>query len=355
MTEITKKKTPTIKTVAETAGVSPSTVSRIFNDVDFATPEIRNRVLATAKRLGYSRLRRRARHASTFTPTDTLGDIILLANEEVLKGTASDWIYRDITPTLHHLSAKYNYHLIFSAIKGDVSENVKTFSGRNIGGFLLMAHGRTDLLTELSKIAPVVVIHDNTSWPPTSCVVINNRMTLFKAVEHLRQLGHRRIGYFTHQFDDNDVFSRERCSAYHEAMNYFHLESDPGICFLEPFGVDGHSQAVANVMDRLAAMDNKPTAIITFLRYGISFLNEARKRSVSVPGDLSIIAIDSAPVAEWMDPPLTVVDCEFGRCAKTAIELLVEMKRTSGKHTKTVLIEPTLIARGSTGPNHETT
>jgi DNA-binding LacI/PurR family transcriptional regulator len=348
---MTKGKTATMQKVADEIGVSVSTVSRIFNSSEFAKDDTRDRVMKAAARLGYTRMRRRgvSHPISMLGRNQALKNIVLLAPEAFLdRLESSDWIYQDVVPTLQRLAKKNDFHLILSSYGIDDQWEHTAMNTMNITGVLWMAHDQEKLLARISKTLPVVVLNDNSLWPPQTSVICNDRIVLFKSVDHLAKLGHKRIAFFDVDEKPNPALhSKLRVHAYHEAMNHFHMEQNPDLCILERFGPEEHPQAIARAMDRMAAMESTPTAIITSLTYSIQFLKEARARSIDVPQDLSIVAIDNAPAAEWVDPSLTVVDCVFGRCAEVAVDLL--LKETSHqKQAQAILVEPKLIVRNST-------
>jgi DNA-binding LacI/PurR family transcriptional regulator len=352
-----KEKIATMQKVAHVTGFSVSTVSRVLNSHDFASDDTRDRVMKAAKNLGYVRLRRRG----VSQPLTSLGknhenmsgsdNIVLLAPETVLGSLESpDWIYRDVVPVLQRTAKENNFHLILSSYGPDDQWKPSEIAARNISGVLWMAHDREDLLARISKIVPAVVINDNTLWPPQTSVMCSNRMVLLKAIEHLHKLGHRRVGYFDvyEPPEKTSIHCRERLAAYREAIRRFDMDTDPELCILGKFGCNEHPEAVAKAMDRMIAMKSMPTAMVAPLRYSIEFLKETRQRSINVPEDMSIVALDNAPAAEWVDPSLTVIDCAFGRCAEVAVELLLEEKNTHRKYARTILMEPELIVRKST-------
>lgn len=353
------EKVATLQEVAASTGFSVSTVSRVLNSSDFASRDTRKSVIKAAKNLGYIQpRRRRVSHPLSLLEGSpgslgTCDHLVLLAPEPILDSLRSaDWIYRDVVPTLLRVARRIGFQLIVSSYGQDDQWKAAAMAARHIVGVLWLAHDREDLLARISQAVPVVVLDDNSAWLEQTSVMSNSRMVLFKAVKHLRELGHRRIGYFDVDERPNPVtvHCRERLAAYHEAIGHYGLDTDPALCLLEHFGMEEHPQAVARAMDRMAALPSPPTALIAPLGYSIQFLKETRQRGVRVPDDLSIVAIDNAPAAEWVDPALTVVDCVFGRCAEVAVELLLEEKKTPRKCAKTILVEPELIVRKSTAP-----
>jgi len=357
----TRKRPATLQEVARNAGVSVSTASRVLNSADFAKKGTRESVIKAAMRIGYKRLRHRDPIDPVLGAVDrqqdeaALKNIVLFAPKHLLDNLGSpDWIFRDIVPTLYRTSRENGFQLVLSSYGNDDQWDALKSATENVGGIIWMPYAesrqREDLLSYVARFAPVVVVNDDSYWPPRTCVVVNNRAVLFKAVEHLVELGHRRIAYFDADDGDVDTHCRERLEAYHQAVVHFGLDTNPALCVLERFGMTEHPQAVARAMDRLDAIAPLPTATIAPLGYAIQFLKETRLRSISVPGDMSIMAIDNAHAAELVDPPLTVIDCGYHKCAEAAVKLIMEQIQAPEPVIKTVLLDPTLVVRGSTAP-----
>ncbi len=354
-----KKKTITMQEVAEEVGVSVATVSRVFNDAEFASEHTRDRIAEAVDKLGYSRTPRR-RTSSSARPLgqnqsgsgwNTEHNVILMAGEELLNDLDSPgWLYRDIVPALQRIGQKNGVRVVFSLCSTKDGEMpFEAGNEQHLDGVLWMGHGQHDLLRKISEKVPVVVINDDSFfWPPQASVLCNNKMVLFQAVEHLVELGHKQIAYFAQQFVPNSFSTHllQRQEAFKEAMLHFGL--NPALCILPKFGINEHNQAVAETLDSMDDMESRPTALITELLYATQFIKEARQRSMSIPKDLSIVAIDNAAVAEMIDPPLTAVDCRLGRCAEVAFELLLQNKNAHQRCARTILLEPKLIVRNST-------
>lgn len=346
--------------IANSSGVSVSTVSRILNDTHFACSETRNRVMQTVKELGYSRLRRRnARVLPGFVRDSSVNSemkhIVLLASASKLHNLeSSEWIYRDIVPVLQRLSREKGFHLSLSSYECDDRWTPPTTLAKHVDGVLWMGDDHESLLSSIGKRVPIVAINVDSLWPPQTRVVTSERMVMYKAVEHLASLGHRRIGYFNCDLAENNLphRCRDRLLAYREAIFRLGLDCDNELCLLERFGMNEHPQAVARAMNRLLAIPSPPTSLIAPLKYSIEFLRESRKRGICVPFDLSIVAIDNAMAAECVDPALTVVDCVLGKCAKVAVDLLLGSQSPNIRHrailSQTIYVEPRLIVRDST-------
>ena len=348
---------PTIQDVAGVAGVSASTVSRVLNSPDFGTTETRNRITKAVKRLNYARLRRRSASvpihkldSAALTCPIGASNILFLAPEALLHSIeTSAWMFHDVVPALQSYTRKHGLHMILSAYGQDDQSLPRVLHDKQIDGVLWMNLYSKDLLAAVAQTVPTVVLNACFTWPPQTNVQADNRMVLFKGVEHLHELGHQRVALFY----CNDRLKMkghtyERLNAFHEAIDHFGMDADADLCIGERFGVKEHPRAVAKAMDRILAMSSQPTALIAPLTYAIQFLKETRKRAISVPKHLSLIGIDNAGAAELVDPALTVVDCVFARCAEVATDALLAGKTSMNKHTETILLEPTLIVREST-------
>jgi len=353
-------KKATIKDVADDAGVSISTVSRVLSDPDFGSIETRDSITKAIKHLNYIRLRRRGMYTPMklldnrmLKKSNDMHNIVLFAPEPLVKKIeTAPWIYRDVVPALQRYTRTNGLHLILASYSLD-DHQPAAFNTKHISGVLWMAtdNQNGDLLMKVASEVPTVVLNNDTLWPPQTCVMANNRMILFKGLDHLKKLGHQRIAYFdVAKRPKEKGHSRERLEAYREATELLNLDTNHNLCILEQFGIDEHPQAIARAMDSIAAMSSPPTAVITPLTYAIQFLRETRKRAISVPSDLSIVAIDNAEAAEHVDPALTVVDCVFGKCAEVAIELVLNKNISHNNQAITVLLEPNLIIRESTAP-----
>lgn len=341
--------------VADAVGLSVATVSRVLSNADFVRDDTRDRVIEAAARLGYSQSRRSKAHHPGYLKNENhlqdtdLKHILLLSPERVLRSmeVRENWIYYNVVPTLHRLAREKGFHLTLSSYARGDQWNPAALEGKHVDGVLWMGQEEPELLSEISKTVPVVVLNDDSAWPPQTCVVANNRAVIFKAVEHLVNLGHRRIGFFSVE-GTNDSHTRERLNAYQEAVNHFNLA--PDMILYEQFGHNEHPEAIARATDRMLALKTRPTAMIFPLRYSIQFLKELHQRRLAVPEEMSLVAIDNAAAAEMIEPPLTAVDCLFGYCAEVAVELLMDETKRIQNHRQILLQEPELIVRKSTAP-----
>jgi DNA-binding LacI/PurR family transcriptional regulator len=158
------------------------------------------------------------------------------------------------------------------------------------------------------------------------------------AIEHLLELGHRRIGHLASEVD-TDTF-RLRLQAFDELLG----ETDLRV--LTAFTLDAAHTATRRLLDR----PDRPTAIVAdddILAAGAYLA--ARERGLSVPGDLSIVGFDDLDVARLLDPPLTTIAADAEALGAAAFSaLLVALEGGTPEPERVLGVQ--LVVRGSTGP-----
>jgi len=114
---------------------------------------------------------------------------------------------------------------------------------------------------------------------------------------------------------------------------------------LSMFGVEGGAAAAQHLLDaRVSAVICGSDMI------ALGVIRAARQRGLSVPGDISVVGYDDAPMMEFTDPPMTTVRQPVQSMALAAVQsLLEEVRGHATPHTE-FLFRPELVVRGSTGP-----
>jgi DNA-binding LacI/PurR family transcriptional regulator len=162
------------------------------------------------------------------------------------------------------------------------------------------------------------------------------------AIQHLLDLGHRRIGHVASEVD-TDTF-RLRLDAMTELLG------DIGdLRVLTPISIDGARAAAGPLLDRA----DRPTAIFAdddVVAAGIYLA--ARDRSIAIPGELSVVGFDDLDIARVLDPPLTTVAADAEALGAAAFDALLVML-TGGTPDAERVMPVELVVRGSTAPPRE--
>jgi LacI family transcriptional regulator len=329
----------TIRTVAEEAGVSPATVSRVFNDSAPVDPDTRERILETADRLGYVP-NATARNLS-LDRTDTLGVLLpFLTGEyfpEVIRGLDEAARAHDrllMLSSSHHSPA-------------DLRRALGSMNGR-IDGLVLMLPQLAPSTYEqhLPDDVPVVLLNSTSDEHDRSVLSIDNHEGARRATRHLIDRGHERIGMITGDAANREA--RERRAGYRAALDAAGL---PGRA---SWVVEGDFSRSAGKAGARALMDATPppTAVFGANDYmAMGAIRALEDAGYAVPGDVAVVGFDDLPSAEHFTPPLTTIDARMVDLGTEAVSLLMTMidDETAARHVRR--LEPRLRVRASTVPD----
>lgn len=328
---------PTIVTIAEHAGVSIASVSRVLNGQS-ARPTTVKRVLAAADELGYvpnavarSLKSRRTNHIA-FAMAD-IGNPVYLA------------MVRQIQQVLRSAG----YRLVLHSTDADVEDELEVLRGlgqRYVDGLILCPIRVTPgHLAELERTSvPVVVIGSVPDGQRVDNVRADSRTGVALAIRHLYELGRRRIGFVNGPLDT--VPGENRDIGYRAALAECGLAHDPRLVEVGDFYLDGGSAATGRLLDRCGSID---ALLCANDLMAVGALRTLRERGLAVPGDVAVVGMDDTDLATTSWPPLTSVSLGSAERGRRAAELLVD-RLGGGPHGRPwqVLVRPTLTVREST-------
>jgi LacI family transcriptional regulator len=301
---------PTIKQVAELAGVSPATVSRVLNGSTKVREAHRRRVLEAIERIDYrpNRLARNLRRQQAETIGVVVPDIEnphFSGAVRVFEDAAFQRGYRLLLCNTDETRTKQRAYLEVLADERVLGVIVASADREGVGLELLLDHG-----------IPVVAFDRVVDDDRVDSVSSDNRDASRRATEHLIWLGHTRIAYLGGRQDVGT--GEERLEGYLSTMRTAQLT---------PFTLSGDFRAeiAERELASLLAHEDRPTGLVIANNLmAVGALRAIRGANLSSPGDIAIVAIDDPPWAELVDPPLTVVAQPVRRMAETAINLLLE-------------------------------
>jgi DNA-binding LacI/PurR family transcriptional regulator len=278
--------------VARRAGVSTATVSRTLRGLPHVSEETRQRVLLAAAELSYVVSPIASRLASG--RTQTVG---------VLVPHASRWYFAQVVFGVESVLRETGLDLLLYNV-GDHPARERFFDvqplRRRVDAVLVVAmpltEGEIDSLGRLG--VPVVSI--GAATPGAASVRIDDVAAVRGAVEHLIQLGHRRIGMVS-TYADQEMWlpvAHDRRAGYLTALAAAGLPADPALVVSVPFGLAGGAWA----MDRLLALPDPPTAIFAEsdeLAFGA--LAALRRAGLTAPEHMSIIGFDDHEISPLLD------------------------------------------------------
>jgi DNA-binding LacI/PurR family transcriptional regulator len=342
---------PTIRDVAERAGVSKGAVSFALNGRPGVAPATRDRILDAASELGW-RPSSRAR-ALVRARADALG--LVLSRQPELLG--ADPFFAQFLAGVETALAGRGMALILQVVTaaGDAGVEAESASYRRIA-----AEGRADgvfltdlrvddpripLLVELGL--PAVVVGQPVGDCPFPAVVVDDRVGVADAVAHLLALGHRRIAFVGGT--EGYVHSLSRRAAWRGALEAAGVAPGPELA--GDFTGPGGAAATRALLD----LRERPTAIV-FANdlMAVAGMGVALGAGLAVPDDLSIVGFDDIPLAAHVVPALTTVrqDAQaWGRAAAEALLALTAAGDACGQREPVgdVRLDPSqLVIRSST-------
>lgn len=327
----------TIRDVAKSAGVSPAAVSKVLNEGYGVSTQMRQRVLQVVEELGY---RPSAAARSLRGRSHTIG--VLADIRSPIVAQVVDGIEDEI--------AKSSLDVLLSPVGGNDNEQrrIDAMLNRNVEGLILIAPNLAhDALEALGASVPTVLIGRHGGGRTFDSVMDDDLAGATLAVEHLVELGHRRIAHITMKQGKlrrpSVLPHTARNDGYERTMKERGLE--PSIIVTE-YTEDGGYRGALTAL----AQDPPPTAIFAGTDVvALGVLRATHELGLTVPGDLSIVGADNLPIGALPQISLTTIDPSGRLNGSTSARLLRE--RIEGREKPiTHAITPSLVVRGSTAP-----
>ncbi|MGW4637126.1 LacI family DNA-binding transcriptional regulator [Sphaerisporangium sp. NPDC004334] len=321
----------TIAYIAESAGVSIPTVSKVLNGRSGVSGQTRARVEELINRYGYRR------------PSGSRGNVV----ELVFRELENMWAV-EIIRGVEQVARKNRVGVMISklGLHDTPAMSIDDTVGRRPRCVLSVAQLSPSEREKLkTKGIPFVVFDPIDELPDdVPFVGTTNWRGGQAATRHLLELGHRRIAMIS---GPDHTFCRARTAGYLSALATAGVPADPGL-LVRTLLTREHGGAAAR---ELLSRPDRPTAIFAANDLqALGVYQAARELGLSIPGDLSVVGFDDLPVVGWVDPPLTTVHQPLSEMAAAATELALALGR--GEPTQQVGLEiaTTLTIRESTAP-----
>lgn len=306
---------PTIKQVAERAGVSPMTVSRTLAGGSGVRPEVQQRVLKAVQELGYHR----NENARSLRPGHRSGLIgVAITN-------LANPYYGTFALGVEEVAARYGRRIILGNTGEDADREtqlVADFIGRQIEGLIIVpsASSADHLGPDRIGDLPAVLASRRVYGLELDTVVLDDVGGAYRGTRHLIEAGHRRIGYLGNVLS---VFTgQRRFSGYERALAEQGLAVDPGLVQRGQQDVESAGAALARLLDS----DDPPTAIFSANnRNTIGALSEIgrRIRAGADPAQLpALVGFDDFELADLSPVPLAVIAHDPHQLGAEAARLL---------------------------------
>ncbi|XHR26831.1 MAG: LacI family DNA-binding transcriptional regulator [Chthoniobacteraceae bacterium] len=288
--------------IAEKAGVSIGTVSRVLRGRPDVSPDLTERVFAVAQKMGYRRpLRNRAGGAAKAAESLTLAYLVDV-------GPNRDWtheaFFQRFAAGIQKQTSTVNGHLLFASCRQDIERDVLPSLVTNgiANGVIVKTYDQGPWLKKLQMRLPTVVLMNKPDDRAVSSVTCDNYSGSYQAVKHLVELGHRRIGFLSiengnvpEDSRDNgiNIHHAERAEAFLKHVRLFGCEENPAYVQvpLRDWTKESNEEVISRALDAFLALGSKrPTAIIAATEIYAKVLTAvAKQRNLLVPKDFSLI------------------------------------------------------------------
>lgn len=333
----------TIRDIAKKANVSPATVSLVLNGKGGVGTETRQRILDIVEQEGY--VPRPPREAAV--PKKTIR-LIKLREVGLLIDRNEEFIAR-VFDGITDEAAAQGYELKVSNMDVRTFEaSIPELNSNGDSGIILLA---TEMGERMESILPklrlpMVVLDDSMHMQYAAAVTMDNEQAAYLALQHLQQLGHRRVGFISSKFSTSNFAARER--GMQLAAKKLGLEYNEAYRFELVPDLDN----TPDILDaELLARPDFPTgffaandilALIT-----LRLFKHAGKK---VPDDISVVGMDDLQISAIASPRLTTVRVFNETMGHTAVtQLVARMANPSGPTLKT-FVTCELVVRKSTAP-----
>ena len=329
----------TIRQIAELAGVSIATVSRVLNGRDDVSDETRDLVSRVIRENGYT-ANRSARGLSAGR-TGLVGILVPLVYPAYFSGI--------LAGAAEALSER-NLQIILSPTGGEHDREISLLDrlhGLSDGALMILPEESSDELVQLLDGGYRFVVVDplmplDERIPSVSAAHTSGAD---QAMRHLLELGHRRIAQITGP--RGWVATEDRRRGYSAALAAAGILPDPALEVEAIPELAPGREAAESLLD----LPERPTAIFAFNdNIAIGAVQAARARGLHVPDDLSIVGFDDIENATVVTPALTTVRQPLAEMGRTAVSLLNRLLERQRFETLHVELAVRLVVRDSTAP-----
>lgn len=312
---------PNIKQIAEAAGVSISTVSRVLNNHPYVREDKRKAVEEAVERLQYSR-NMNAVHLVKGA-TQTIGVVLPQINNayfgKVVEGIGQ-----------HALQVNYQLMLCQTGYRAhEERKALHMLRDKIVDGLIIVSRSLSlNQIEKYAKYGPITLCEE-VRGRALSSVYFDHYASFQKALMYLWEKGHRRIGYTVNR--RNSASSITRHKAYVDTLTSLGGESREAWIFDNCFQLEDGARLLAHIM----TMDDPPTALlITGDQVAAGLMIAAQNECIRIPGELAIIGLDNQPISKLLG--ITTIDNRLNEIGAEAFGIIY---RHITKQTDSTIIQ----------------
>jgi len=330
-----------IKSIAEEAGVSVATVSRVLNHPDVVSPKTREGVLAVVDRMDYTPnlLARGLKLKKT--------DVIALLLPEL-----RDFNYMEIAQGVEDVAHQKGYVMMLCTMEDDRTkekEYIENLMTRQVDGMILAFSNLTkqDLLSVKKKQIATVFIGRNSELADENVVYVDYCAATVEVIRHMADIGHKTIGMIVGEKPRQE--NREKLLGFQKGLQEMGLDYHEALVIEAANNAEGGYLAVSQFLNR----GQRPDAIfVTSDMMAIGAMEKIKQSELSIPKDIAIVGFDNLKISAFVEPKLTTVVNPAYCMGLVAARLLFNtMEEGEGQEAQVqeILIQSKLKVRKSCG------
>lgn len=327
--------TITLKNVAEKAGVSIKTVSRVINQQGEISESTRQYVSGVIEELGY-----RPNTLARGLVSGKSASVALIIPQ------ITDPFFPEVMLGVESVARAHGYSVFLCNTEDDPEreyEYIDLLAGKRVDGIILCGSRLT--AAQLEKVSRQHRVSILSSRNPTGSAVISipGEAGLFRTTSHLTGLGHRRVGHIGSGAPDE----HERLDGYERAMREADLLVDPRwVRRIEHVTTEASYVAAKQLLSEAPEL----TAVSCYNDLAaVGVLRACAEIGRRVPDDLAVVGFDDIPLASLVSPSLTTVHVPRHQLGQRVMEMLLRVIDADGKLEEHQSVDIELVVRASSG------
>jgi LacI family transcriptional regulator len=337
------RKRITIKDVAQAAGVSTQTVSRVMNKFSYVSEETRQRVETVVGQLGYnpSTLARSLIQQRSYTLGVVTFGLKYIGPSRTLNGVADK-------------ADELGYMLLMKDLdnfnNNRIDDVIDSLLARQVDGIIWVApeigDNHTWVQERKGKIPVPVLFLAMRPREGISSVATDNYQGAVLAIQHLLACGCKKIGHISGPLSWWEADERKR--GWRETLHAAGLDAPKKHCTEGNWSSASGEQAFIQLLESFPDMD---AVFVANDQMALSVLRETCRRGINVPDQLSVVGFDNIAESAYFHPSLTTVSQDLQLLGEQAVQSVVEMIQSRQQDQPIIaqskFIQPTLVIRES--------
>jgi len=318
----------TNREIAKQLNISPAALSLILNNKPGISEAKRKDVLQRLEEMGYSHL------IKTNQPQPVISNnlcfVVYKRHGKILNQHP---FFLLMMESIENRASDYGYYILVTTIDNKTPMDIQfnKLKEMNAKGFIIFATEMfDDDIYNFEKLnVPFVAIDNDFTYLDINTISINNQMGTYQAINHLYQMGHRKIGYLK-----SSVFIcsfGERTRGYMDALALFNLTLDEKYIYKLPYTEEGCYQEFKQLLDNGIEL---PTAFVTdddTIAAGV--MKAMAEKNINIPRDVSIVGFNDRPSCQISSPKLTSVNVPRHSFGSESVDSLIRLIKKSENAT----------------------